>query len=531
LSAAAEAARSGVSSLLLDENASLGGQIFRQPPLGSKIIEGKRLGKEFIEGKRVIEQLAEFKDKIDVWTGSPVWGFFNDNRLAVMRNGRLDLVKADQMIVATGAYDRPVPFPGWTLPGVFTAGCAQVMVKSQAVLPGARFLLAGTGPLQLALAHQLLKDGAKLVAVVEATSMIRLSRYLDRLLPQPGLLWDGFKFLATLKLHQVPFIQSHVILRASGSEEVEKATIAAVDNNSQPIPGTEQTFDVDAICVGYGLVPNTDLTRLCGCIHDYVPEHGGWVPRCNENMETSVHGIFVAGDACGVAGFRVALEQGKLAGIYAAHNLGYMDRPVADKLAHPIRRKLKTLQSFQSAIGKVYSVCPGIHDLPNDDTVICRCEEICLKEIRRAIRSGASVPDDIKRRTRAGMGYCQGRMCGPAILGIAERELSLKPGRIGYARPRSPIRPIPMSLLLETPESPSRKALTEQRYVKVCFDDAPPQRNESIPLHGLIRPCGRTLNMTHSQPTDSAGCPKCHNRSWMSRICMFRSKSSKGWPR
>ena len=452
LSAAAEAARAGVSSLVLDENASLGGQIFRQPLLGSKIIEEKKLGKELVEGKRVIEQLAEFKDKIDVWTGSLVWGYFNDNRLAVMRNGHLDLVKADQIVVATGAYDRPVPFPGWTLPGVFTAGCAQVMVKNQAVLPGARFLLAGTGPLQLALAHQLLENGAKLVAVVEAMSVIRLWRYLDRLLRQPGLLWDGFKFLATLKLHQVPFIQSHVILRASGSEEVEKATIAAVDKNSQPIPGTEQTFDVDAICVGYGLVPNTDLTRLCGCIHEYLPERGGWVPRCNENMESSVRGIFVAGDACGVAGFRVALEQGKLAGIYAANNLGYVDRAIADKLADPIRRKLKTLQSFQSAIGEFYCVRPGIHDLPNDDTMICRCEEVSLNEIRGAIRSGAAIPDDIKRRTRAGMGYCQGRMCSPAILGIAEHELNLKPERFGYARPRSPIRPIPMSLLLETPE-------------------------------------------------------------------------------
>jgi bacterioferritin-associated ferredoxin len=171
-------------------------------------------------------------------------------------------------------------------------------------------------------------------------------------------------------------------------------------------------------------------------------------------METSVRGIFVAGDTCGVAGFRVALEQGKLAGIYAAHNLGYVDRTVADRLARPIRRKLKTLQSFQSAIGEVYCVRPCIHNLPSDDTVICRCEEVSLNEIRTAIRSGASIPDDIKRRTRGGMGYCQGRMCSPAILGIVERELMLKPERIGYARARSPIRPIPVSLLLETPECP-----------------------------------------------------------------------------
>jgi thioredoxin reductase/bacterioferritin-associated ferredoxin len=449
LSAAAEAARAGVSSIVLDENPLLGGQIFRQPPAEFRVVNQKRMGKQYADGKKLIEELTEFKEKIDTWTGSLVWGYFNDKELAAMRKGRLELLKADQIVIATGAYDRPIPFPGWTLPGVFTAGCAQAMAKSQAVLTGTRFLLAGSGPLQLAVAHQLLKGGAKLVAVVEAASMIGLWRRLPTLLKQPGLLWDGFRYLATLKLHRVPFMQSHIIVGASGSEEVEEAVIAAADENWQPIPDTEQTFDVDAICLGYGLVPNTDLTRLCGCAHDYDPNLGGWVPKRDEHMETTIRGIFVAGDACGIGGVRVALEQGKLAGIYAACNLGHLDEATADKLARPIRRKLNKLQSFQSVIADLFSVRSGIHSLPEKDTLICRCEEICLDDIRKAIASGALHPDDIKRRTRAGMGYCQGRICGPTILRIAERQLSLRPSDIGPGRARSPVKPVPMSILFE----------------------------------------------------------------------------------
>lgn len=449
LSAAVEAGKAGVSSIVLDENPSLGGQIFRQAPVEFKFVNENKLGKNYVDGKKILEKIAEFKDRIEVWTGSLVWGYFNERELAVMRNGHLEILKADQIVIAAGAYDRPIPFPGWTLPGVFTAGCVQVLVKTQGVLPGTRFLLAGAGPLQLAVADQLLKSGAKLVAVVEAASLIELFRHLHRLMKQPDLMWDGLRYLATLRLHGVPFIQSHVIVRACGSEEAEQAVIAAADKDWRPIPGSEKIFDVDAICLGYGLIPNTDLTRLCGCAHDYDPKLGGWIPRHDERMETTVRGIFVAGDGCGIAGAKAAVEQGKLVGIWAANNLGLMDKAIAKELAKPIRSNLDKLESFQSAIGEVYSVRSGIYSLAQQDTIICRCEEIGLTNIRKAMRAGALQANDIKRRTRAGMGYCQGRICGPAVIGIAQHELSAKPEDVGFSRARSPVKPIPLSLLLE----------------------------------------------------------------------------------
>ena len=451
LSAAVQAAKLGVSSIVLDENPQLGGQIYRQPAF--KIVDEEQRGKHYREGKQILADVARFSDKIDVSNDSLVWGYFGQKELAVLHNGRPELLKAQQLLIATGAYDRPIPFPGWTLPGVFTAGGVQIMIKSQRVLPGGRFLLAGSGPLQLAVADQLLEAGAKVVAVVEATSTMRMMRSLPSLLRQPGLVFEGFNYITKFSLHRVPYIRSHVIVRALGSERVEQAVIAAVDENWEPLAGTERTFDADAICLGYGLIPNIDLTRLCGCAHEYNHTLGGWKPTHNEHMESTVPGVFVAGDGCGIGGVYVAIQQGKLAAIYGANNLGLLDDSAADKLAKPIRSKLSALQKFEMALGELYSLENGIYTLATDDTVICRCEEVKLRDIREAIHSGASHVDDIKRRTRSGMGYCQGRMCGSSLQGIVESELNLRPEDAGHLKSRLPIKPVPITALLDLWES------------------------------------------------------------------------------
>lgn len=449
LSAAIQAAKLGVSSIVLDENPQLGGQIYRQPASAFKAGKEKELGRHYRDGKQMLREILDFSDKIEVSNDSLVWGYFGERELAVFHNDRSELLKAQQVLIATGAYDRPVPFPGWTLPGVFTAGCIQIMIKSQRVVPGTKFLLAGSGPLQLAVADQLLKAGVQIVAVIEATSIGRMLRYLPNLLSQPSRIFEGFKYLAELKLHNVPYLQSHTIVNASGSEKVEHAVIAKIDKEWNPVRGTEQTLDVDSICLGYGLVPNTDLTRLCGCDHEYSESLGGWMPEYDDHMETSVSGIFVAGDGCGVMGVNSAIEQGRLAGVYAARNLGLTDNATAERLAEPIHKKLQNLRKFATALGELYSLKAGIFGLPVDDTLVCRCEEVSLDAIRSAIESGADNIDDIKRRTRAGMGYCQGRMCVPSIMAIAKRDMGSKPEHISFMKARSPVKPISISALLE----------------------------------------------------------------------------------
>ena len=195
------------------------------------------------------------------------------------------------------------------------------------------------------------------------------------------------------------------------------------------------------------MIPNTDLARLCGCQHDYDSRLGAWVTRCKETMETTVPGIFVAGDGRQIAGFGAAIEQGKLAGIYAAHNLGVMDTERAEEGAKPVRRRLKHKIRFQTGVSKLYAVRSGIYDLADEETCICRCEEKTLGDIRRAIEEGALHPNDIKRRTRAGMGFCQGRICSPIIQGLIERERGMKPDAVGQGRMRTPLKPISLGVL------------------------------------------------------------------------------------
>jgi len=166
-------------------------------------------------------------------------------------------------------------------------------------------------------------------------------------------------------------------------------------------------------------------------------------------METSVPGIFVAGDGCGVMGGNAAIQQGRLAGIYAALNLGLADEATAERMAKPVRRKVRNLRKFATALSELYSMRHGIFGVAVEDTVVCRCEEITLNVIRNAIQSGADNVDDIKRRTRAGMGYCQGRMCVPSIIAIAQREKKTSPEHIGYMKARSPVKPVPISAFLE----------------------------------------------------------------------------------
>ena len=180
----------GVRSIILDENQTLGGQIFRRIPSGFTVADETKLGGYYVKGGKILSEVAALSNRIEVWTDSLVWGVFEDKQLAIIRNGTLELLRADQLIIAPGAYDRPVPFPGWTLPGVFTAGCAQVMIKSQRMLPGSRFLLAGCGPLQLTLADQLLKNGAKVArggrGVFHGKRVALCPRFVERALTFMG---------------------------------------------------------------------------------------------------------------------------------------------------------------------------------------------------------------------------------------------------------------------------------------------------------------------------------------------------------
>ncbi len=455
VSVAIEAAKAGVDVTLLDENERLGGQIYRQLEKGFKVTDSEALGRDYEKGIQLLRQFRSLGDRIRYLNNTQVWGIFKDHTLALARNGTSSSLGFKKLLLATGAYDRPVPFPGWTLPGVFTAGGAQKLVKTERVLPGERILLAGTGPLQLVLAQQILKAGGEIEAILEAGDLSK-----DWLQGLKGIWgnWDylneGWGYLRQIQKAGVPLLRNHIILEAHGHGRVEEAVIAEVDNNWRPRPGTERTVKVDAVCLGYGLVSSVQLTLLAGCEHEYDLGLGGYLPVRKEDMETTVKGIYAVGDGAGVAGAKVALYEGRITGLSIARSLGRLSDSDAEKGIKPFRKRLSKSKRLRKVLDQISVPRAGLYELAHPDTVICRCEEVTLGEIQEALAHDTTQVKDLKRMTRAGMGPCQGRMCGPTLVEIMRHQPNGAPEGPGSLLPRPPIKPTALRVLaaFERPE-------------------------------------------------------------------------------
>ena len=453
LSAAIAAANVGVKVLVIDENLQPGGQIYRQLPATFQAMNPAKLGVDYVDGRSLLKKVHDLSDAITIWNDALVWSVFESNQLAVARGSELVLLDAKAIVVATGAYERPLPVPGWTLPGAMTAGGAQLLLKSQRVRPGRRVLLAGSGPLQLVVANQMLDAGMDVVAVAESNTTTGAWRFLPDLMHQPGLMVRGLKYIYRLKRAGVQILQSHVLQGLQGNQEVEQAFLAKVDSRCRPISGEAKRFDVDTVCIGYGLIPTTWVTSMLGCTHYYDPIIGGWIPQFNQNMQTDQPGVFVAGDGAGIAGVLVAKMEGTLAGLYAAVHTGSISEDKALQAARPVRTKLAGMGKFRRAMDRMYRIYPDLYANITDDTIVCRCEGITAGEIRKAIRQGTVNLNDIKKRTRSGMGYCQGTNCLPTIAAILVREFGARPEEIPMMTTRPPARPIPLNLLTVDMES------------------------------------------------------------------------------
>jgi len=447
LCAAIAAARAGADVLVIEENPQIGGQIYRQVPQSFHVDNPATLGTDYADGQELLRHAAALSDRITVWTDALVWAIFEDKQLAVAHEHDLTLVDADAIIVATGAYERPVPVPGWTLPGVMTAGGAQVLLKSQRVRPGQRVLMAGTGPLQLVVANQMLDAGIEVVAIAESASVQGAWKVLPDLMRQPGLIKQGIQYMYRLKRAGVQVLRSHMLQSIQGDQQVERVVLRKVDSMCRPIVGETKSFDVDTVCIGYGLIPLVRLTSMLGCRHLYNPLVGGWVPCFDENMQTSRSGILVAGDGAGIAGVLSARMEGTLAGLYGSACAGIISKDKADQEAHPVRRQLASMGKFRRAMDRIYRICPDLYAHISDDTIVCRCEGVTAGEIRKAITEGTMNLNDIKKRTRSGMGYCQGTHCMPVIAAILVREFGANPADIAMMTTRPPIRPVPLHLL------------------------------------------------------------------------------------
>ncbi|CAM3329776.1 NAD(P)/FAD-dependent oxidoreductase [Kibdelosporangium persicum] len=373
ISAARAAAVRDASVLLVDSGPSVGGQFFRQPYDRPRTLPG-------------VEHLPS----------TVVWAV--EGRRVHLLSGPVDgpdrrarTVDADAIVLATGAYDRVVPFPGWDLRGVYTAGAAQILAKEQRLPIGKRVLVAGTGPFLLAVTKSLMDVGASVIGVLEANSP---ARWLRTPLAGRHKFGEAARYGALLARHRIPYRTSTAVVAANGDGHVQTATVARLDNDWHVVRTEE--IEVDAVCVGYGFTPRTELAIAAGCVLA-----NGFV-QVDIAQATSVPSVFAAGEITGIGGADLAAAEGTVAGIAA----------VGGDVPSDTLRKVRQGRRFAAAMAQAYPIKPGWRSWLATDTIVCRCERVTYGALCDAVETRAATgARTVKLVSRVGLGRCQGRTC------------------------------------------------------------------------------------------------------------------------
>ncbi len=422
--AALAAARAGLDVLLLDE-AAAPDQVHRT-------------------GDRLRRALA--RSGVRTRWGRRVWSVVPGFRVDALGPAGPECYAAPRLVAATGAVERVVPFPGWTLPGVIGLAGATTLLKAQGMAPGRRVVVAGCGPLLAAVAARL-ADADCRAAGVSVAAVVDLSARADWLAALPGfatrpaLLARGAAEAARLLRRRVPLLFRHAVLRAEGDGALARVLVAPVDAAGTPC-GDGRWIEADALCIGHGLVPTSDIPRLLRAPHRFDAAVGGWVPVLDKAGRTGLPGLFAAGDGAGIAGAGPAARAGRRAGTAAA--------AAADAGAGRLRPGTRASRGPPAAAGAANALMrprPGLLAAMPADTVVCRCEDVTRAAIEAAIDAGAREMNQLKHFTRCGMGPCGGRICAEAAAGLLARHVGGRDAA-GQWTLRPPLRPVPLHAML-----------------------------------------------------------------------------------
>ncbi len=477
LAAAEAAAARGVQVTILDERPAPGGQYFKPLAKSHRNAGGEHahVDRQFARGAELVARVQALG--VRMLSGVTVW----DAQALPEGGGRVQAHdaqgqagwQADKLVVATGAYERAWAVPGWTLPGVITTGAAQTLARAYQVAPGRRVLFAGNGPLNLQVAADLARHGVQVVALAEAAASpwkAPLRELLRAARLRPDLMRDGLGYLRTLRRHAVPVLHGHVLLRVEGRDRVERAVLAALDADGAPLAGSERSYAVDTVCMGYGFAPASELTRLLGCRHETDARNGIHLVAVRDAQgRTSIADVYAAGDAGGPWGAHAALHQGRLAGLAAAEALGKGADPDGQARA---QAGLARERAFQRSLWAIHAMPDPGERLADDATTLCRCENVAHGAVRAEIASGATDLAAIKRATRCGMGHCQGRYCSPLIARMLAARTGVRVDERTHFRVQAPLRPLAMDALARV--QPDIARFGELPADAVDAADAPP---------------------------------------------------------
>ena len=439
LAAAATAAKAGVESLLMDEQATPGGQVYRA--VGETSVQrAALLGPDYQRGRELVEQ---FNDSgAGYLPNTTLWNLNDQREIGILRDGQASLICADRVIIASGAMERPIPFPGWTLPGVMTAGAGQILLKSSGLVPGNGLVLAGVGPLLLLLAWQYLRAGVKIHAILDMAPTGNLWKALPHLpnaLRAHHYILKGLQYQLQLKWAGVKFFNGVTDLQAVGNDSLE--AVEFTHRNSR------QSIKTPLLFSHFGVIPDSHLSRCTACDHRWDSAQLCWRPVTDEWGNSSLDGISVIGDGAGIGGAVAARHAGRVAAFESVRALGYMNEKQRDEAAREDQRWMKDDLRIRPFLEALFRPPSALLSESEDKTLVCRCEEINAGEIRCAIRAGHEDTNQIKFLTRCGMGPCQGRQCDNAVSQIVAHELGVDMLVAGGYRIRPPIRPLTIEQL------------------------------------------------------------------------------------
>jgi thioredoxin reductase len=449
MTAAIKARELGAKSVVvLDEQTSAGGQIWRNIEHASRKIS-TILGPDYVAGAKVASAFR--KANVDHIDGAMVWNITQDKVLNYVRHGKSYELHAKTVLLCTGAQERPFPIPGWTLPGVMTAGAAQVLLKGNGVAAAQPPVLIGCGPLLYLLCWQYLRAGIRVGAILDTTS----ARDYLQAIPDLGSAIRGWRYLkkgialiSEIKKEKIPFHRGVRDLKLSGDSHVSSVEFQC--------RGTTERIDTNLVFLHQGVVPNTQFTWALRAKHRWSEKQLCWIPDVDETGQLiGIEGIYVAGDGRGIVGANAAVYQGELAAVSALTKLGILSRRKGDDAIMHIRKKLSREVAVRPFLETVYKPQDENRIPVSDSVTVCRCEELKAGEIRQFVAEGCQGPNQAKSFGRCGMGPCQGRMCGLTVTELMARELGCSPTGVGYYRIRAPIKPITLAELATIEEFPS----------------------------------------------------------------------------
>lgn len=423
----------GTRACLVDEGLRGGGQIYRRQPEGFQRTAQQLYGFEAGKAQAVHRTLDELAPLIDYRPRTLVWNA-EDQRLDLFTDNRADSVEYSRLIVATGATDRILPVPGWTLPGVYSLGAAQIALKYQGCAIGERVALCGSGPLLYLVAYQYVKAGATVVAVLDSAPFSAQCRALPALLGQPATLAKGMYYRAWLTAHGVPVHQGATLAQIDGVQRVSGIRWGA------------HTLACDAVAFAHALRSETQLADLLGCAFAWNPLNRAWLPTRDSAGRSSVNGVYLAGDGAAIMGADAAQMAGERAALALLEDVGITidrHRPAV------LEQQLARIQRFRLGLETAFPFPEKWAAQAPDNLTVCRCEEVSAGDIRAVVDAGHWEINRVKAHCRVGMGRCQGRLCGLAAAEIVAERSGRSVEDVGRLRGQAPIKPLPFGVQVQ----------------------------------------------------------------------------------